>query len=216
LDRHPCALLRVERQLRDETRPSPMSALGGKRTLTHPSATSIFAPMQTALLSFALLLAEAPASSKAPSIPANPPFRLLTPNWHPLTGSQIRAAVSGHHLRIDENYKVAPGLKPKAIFAGGCPPPETFYADGRWTTFFCDRAGTGFEGRWSVEPFRGGEHLCVEAPDFPKSCRFVWGSRSPSRLFMPTTVSSWATGKQEYDWDQAFNRYVLVPIDAAK
>lgn len=142
--------------------------------------------------------------------PGAPPFKLIQPKWLPLTGSQIAAALSGNRLTIDEDYEVAPGLRPQVSFTGGCIPTEVFHPDGRWLSRFCYRGPKIFNGRWTVEPFRGGDHLCVEAPDFARTCRFVWQAAAPNRLFMPASVSMVRHWTEALD--ATFNPYVLTPI----
>ena len=97
----------------------------------------------------------------------DPPVRLTRPNWAFLTGQEIEALFSDTALIIDIEYEVAPGIKPTILLEGGCPPVESFSADGCWTKAVCHRVMRVFEGRWTTESVGGGDRLCVEACDFP-------------------------------------------------
>ncbi|MBS7670964.1 hypothetical protein [Croceicoccus gelatinilyticus] len=151
-------------------------------------------------------------SDTAATIPRDPPVRLVQPDWLPLTGSEIEDTISGMRLSIDDAYEVAPGLKPKLAYVGGCLPTEVFHADGQWKTSFCSTSPVDIRGRWLIEKFRGGEHLCVEAPDLPITCRFVWRGRKRNRLFMPATVLEYPTTRNELG-ENVFNPYLLTPVD---
>ena len=139
--------------------------------------------------------------------PGDPPVKLVQPRWLPLSGSELHAAMSGKRLTIDEDYEVALGVKPEVSFVGGCPPLELFYEDGRWESHFCFRGPKSYRGSWIIEQFRGGEHVCVMASDFPKSCRFVWQGKVPDRVFMPASVSS-----RSIEQGETFNPYSLTPL----
>lgn len=115
----------------------------------------------------------------------SPPLRLAEPRWLPLTGQEIKSLISDHTIVIDEGYEPYPGTGVVVSYVGACPPYETFSADGRWQMGRCERAYRVFNGRWTTEPFRGGERLCVEASDFPKQCRFVWQGASADQIVMP-------------------------------
>lgn len=112
------------------------------------------------------------------------PLRLAQPQWRPLTGQQITALISDRTIVIDTTYEPYPGAKVNAMFRGGCPPYETFFADGRWQMGMCQRAYRVYEGRWITEAFRGGERLCVDAIDRPKECRFVWQGSTADQIVM--------------------------------
>ena len=129
----------------------------------------------------------APADKKRMEAPRDrmPPVSLVRPDWLPLGGQELVDAVSGKTLMLDEEYEIAPGVKPQVIYIGGCPPGERFDADGKWTGTFCYRVMRIFKGRWTVEKFRGGERLCVEAEGYSKRCRFVWQGEEPDQLFLP-------------------------------
>lgn len=146
------------------------------------------------------------------SNPSDPPFKIMRPRWLPLVGSEITRIIPGQRLSLDRDYEVAPGLKPELGYVGGCYPLEIFYVNGRWESHFCFRGPQTYRGHWTVERFRGGEHLCVEGADFEKTCRFVWQGRDPDRLFMPAWVSSRSV-QSNNALDTIFNPYVLTPID---
>ena len=67
-----------------------------------------------------------------------------------------------------------------------------------------------YRGRWTVEPYQGGDHLCVEAPDYPRRGRFVWRGDGPDRAFMPAFLS---IGGVEVE--NVFNPYRLTPVEEA-
>ncbi len=138
-----------------------------------------------------------------------PSLKLDQPTWLPLTGDQIREAVSGRVLQHDIDYRPFPGVKVKSIFLGGCPPQETFSSDGGWTREACFRVATVFSGRWTTEKFRGGERLCVEAPKFKRLCRFVWKGAAENQFFM--AADSPLLEEQQGD-PRTFNSYRLVAI----
>lgn len=56
------------------------------------------------------------------------PLRLAQPEWKPLTAQQIREKISDRSVVIDETYETLSGVKLPIIFAGGCPPHETFFS----------------------------------------------------------------------------------------
>lgn len=112
------------------------------------------------------------------------PLRWARPQWRPLTGQQITALISDRTVIIDTTYEPYPGTKVNAVFWGGCPPYETFLADGRWQMGMCQRVYRVYKGRWTTEAFRGGERLCVDAIDRPKECRFVWQGSTVDQIVM--------------------------------
>ncbi|AUW58068.1 hypothetical protein C1T17_08055 [Sphingobium sp. SCG-1] len=136
-----------------------------------------------------------------------PPLKLDQPNWRPMTGQQISAAFRGRALYVDEAYRPYPNVKVKTFWMGGCPPSEHFAANGVWTRSECHRARKSYFGRWETERFRGGERLCVEAPNFPKLCRFVWLGAAGDRVFMAADKLFW---EEPMDDPRTFNPYLLV------
>lgn len=128
-----------------------------------------------------------PASAEPDHVAASariPPLLLALPHWPPLNEKQITEAISGRIATVNYAYEPYPGVKVSIIHIGGCPPSETFFADGRWRMGVCQRAFRVYEGRWKTEAFRGGQRLCVEATDSPKSCRFVWQGSTTHELFL--------------------------------
>jgi hypothetical protein len=136
-----------------------------------------------------------------------PPFKLDRPDWLPLTPQQIAGALAGRALLVDEDYQPFPGVKIKTFWMGGCPPREAFSSNGDWSRYVCQRGPHIYTGRWKTEKFRGGDRLCVEAPDFPKLCRFVWREASDNRVIMaadPIFLN------EHQDDPRTFNPYRLV------
>jgi len=165
---------------------------------------------------FTLLLPLAgPAVDAHKSVPAEsavvdtqvPPLRIDRPDWRPMTTQQIIAVFAGRALLIDEDYRPYPEVRVSIFFRGGCPPREKFAADGVWARYECRRAFTSYSGRWETEKFRGGERLCVSAPDFSKLCRFVWGGAASDRVFMAADPIS---PGESMDDLRTFNPYRLV------
>lgn len=151
-------------------------------------------------LAFVVLLSAMPigtlsaptASAQTPPVYHSLSLRLAFPNWAPMTGKQIEAMFADRDVIVDENYEPAPGIKIDMVFQGGCPPIETFAADGRWQMAMCSRALRIYDGQWSIEPFQGGSQLCVSAVDFLKECRLVWQGPTADQVIMPLadTISS--------------------------
>lgn len=144
-------------------------------------------------LSLALVIA-VPVDGTVPALAASPetadahhtpPLRLAEPDWRPLSGKQIEAKFADRDVIVDETYEPVPGVKIVMVYAGGCPPIETFAADGRWRMTMCSRSLRVYDGRWSIEPFRSSQQLCVSAIDFPKACRFVWRGANDDQVIMP-------------------------------
>jgi len=133
------------------------------------------------------------------------PLRLAQPPWRPLTGQQIAALISDHTVVVDTTYEPYPGAKVNVMFRGGCPPYETFFADGRWQMGMCQRAYRVYEGRWTTEAFGGGERLCVEAADRPKECRFVWQGSTVDQIVMAL-----ATRPEANDLNEDYSPYRLT------
>jgi hypothetical protein len=133
-----------------------------------------------------------------------PPLRLAEPKWRPLTGQEIKLLISDHTAVIDERYEPYPGVKVNVIYWGGCPPYETFFADGRWEMGMCQVAYRVYNGRWTTEAFRGRERLCVEASDRPKECRFVWQGANADQIVMPL-----GTPVQDNQLNRDFSPYRL-------
>ncbi|MCA0978554.1 hypothetical protein LCM19_09270 [Qipengyuania flava] len=133
-----------------------------------------------------------PADKKRMEAPKDrmPPVSLIRPDWPSLGGQNLVDAMSGRALVLDEEFEIASGVKPQVIYSGGCPPDERFDADGKWTGIFCFRVKTTFEGQWTVEKFRGGERLCVEAEGYSERCRSVWQGEEPDQLFLPAETIS--------------------------
>ena len=133
----------------------------------------------------------APADKKRMEVPKDrmPPVSIIGPDWPSLRGQDLVDAMSGKTLVLDEEFEIAPGVKPKVIYSGGCPPHERFHADGKWIGIFCSRVQTTFQGQWTVEKFRGGERLCVEAEGYSKRCRFVWQGEESDQLFLSAETS---------------------------
>lgn len=118
-----------------------------------------------------------------------PPLQLAQPDWRPLDAAQILSLFADRTLTVDEKYEPFPGAKVRVRFIGGCAPTESFFQDGRWHRFECQRGPTTYAGHWSTEAFRGGERLCVEAAGRAKECRFVWKSASAETIFMRADAS---------------------------
>lgn len=136
-----------------------------------------------------------------------PPLKLDQPDWQPMTGQQISAAFTGRVLTLDDTYRPSPMIRVKTFWRGGCPPSEQFAPNGVWTRYECQRAPKVYSGRWETERFRGGERLCVAAPDFPRLCRFVWLGASSGRIFMAADGLFW---DEPMDDPRTFNPYRLV------
>lgn len=134
------------------------------------------------------------------------PLRLAQPDWKPLTAQQIRGKISDRSVVIDNTYETLPGVKLPIIMQGGCAPRETFFGDGRWQIGICQRVYRVFVGRWSIEPFRGGEWLCVESDERPKSCRFVWEGPNVDQIFM-----AFGTAPNESQLNDDFMPYRIGP-----
>jgi len=147
-----------------------------------------------------------PAATGAP-VSRIPPLRLDRPRWLPMTGPQIVARFRDRTLVVNENYQPLPGVRVETYWVGGCPPSETFSANGGWTRSMCQRMAKVYEGKWTTEPLRGAERLCVEAPDFPKLCRFVWEGKSREEVFM---AADWGGGSEEDA--RIFNPYRLIAL----
>lgn len=137
-----------------------------------------------------------------------PPLKLGQPRWLPLTARQITALFSEHTLIVNENYQPFPRTKVETFWIGGCPPREEFSLKRSWTRYECQRVPRVYKGAWTTERFRGGERLCVEAPDFPKLCRFVWQDASQEEVIM---AADWTRAGQSQDDPHTFNPYRLVP-----
>lgn len=151
---------------------------------------------------------EAQLSSKTEPSHDSPPVTLAQPEWRSLSGTEIRQRFSNRQLGIDSWYEIASGIKPVVSFGGACRPSETFYADGRWTMAICEIDIRYYRGQWTTEQFRGGERLCVKAPNFQKACRFVWQGRSPDQVFMPASLFS-----ESVEWNETYNPYRLTPLN---
>jgi hypothetical protein len=136
-----------------------------------------------------------------------PPLKLAQPWWLPLTGLQIVALLHDHTLRVDEDYRPVAGVRVETYSDGACPTSETFASNGAWSRFVCHRGARTYRGTWAAEKFRGGERLCVEAPDFPKLCRFVWQGASRNEVF---TAADPARGESQDD-PSRFNSYRMTP-----
>lgn len=134
------------------------------------------------------------------------PLRLARPQWRPLTAQEIKDRVSDQVVVVEKEYKPAPGVTINGGYVGGCPPSETFFADGRWEMGMCQRVYRTFKGRWFTEPFRGGDRLCTEADDRSKECRFVWQGSSVDQIVM--SQQSLADANELCD---DFNPYRVAP-----
>ncbi|MDF7774334.1 hypothetical protein P1X14_03665 [Sphingomonas sp. AOB5] len=132
-----------------------------------------------------------------------PPLKLDRPGWLPLTGPQIMQTFADRMLILDEAFEPYPGVRVVTFGMGGCPPTETFSANGGWTRFECRRGPHTYQGSWTTEKFRGGERLCVQAPDFPRLCRFVWAGIAGDRIIM-------GANREHQDDPQTYNPYRLT------
>lgn len=152
-------------------------------------------------------IANAQSASSVAANPHSPPLKLDLPRWLPLTAAQIVRAFAGRTLVVDEDFQPYPGVRVVTFRMGGCPPSETFSADGVWTRYECLRGPRTYTGHWTTEKFRGGERLCVQAPDFIKSCRFVWQGSAGDRFIM---AADHRASRQDQDDPHIFNPYRLL------
>jgi hypothetical protein len=166
----------------------------------------------SALAGLGQAIAAAQAQTNSPPISSadrSPALRLAQPRWLPLSGQQIKVLFEDRALAIDEGYEPYPGAKIEMLEAGGCWPAERFLASGQWQRFECQRGPRRITGHWYTEKFRGGERLCVEAPDFVKRCRFVWQGADANRVIMP-----YAGIRPSNSWDDPtwYNPYILARL----
>lgn len=114
-------------------------------------------------------------------------LRLDIPREPPLKDQEIRRQIANRVLRIDSEYEPAPGVPLNQKFMGGCPPTEWFYSNGDWKKSVCEVSGRMYTGRWTIESYRAGHWLCVEAVDYAKACRAVWRGPRADQIIMPVS-----------------------------
>lgn len=131
--------------------------------------------------------------------------RLSSPARPGLSAEQIRRAVSGKSLLLDEVGALAPGVYLDVIVEGGCPPVEKFLADGRWERSFCARALRIDHGRWRIQAGRFGSQLCVAVEGGDENCRPVWRRGPPDRLIL-------SVNRMRSDGTPEFNSYRTKPL----
>ncbi len=131
--------------------------------------------------------------------------RLAPPSRLPLTEGEIRAALSGKVLLLDEATVLAPNVYLDAIVEGGCAPVEKFYPDGKWERGTCSRAYLVDRGRWSIQTDRFGSRLCTAVEGQNPNCRAVWRRASTDRLIL--TVNG-----LHADGDPEYNPYRTTPL----
>jgi len=127
--------------------------------------------------------------------------RLALPDRPPLDDQQIRAKLAEHKLVLDDNYRPAPSIKIQTAMLGGCPPKETFFADGRWERTVCGLTYQTHFGSWTVRNSR----VCVRQENIADECRRVWSTSLPGRLILSVPVSP-----------NEFNPYLLTPLAAGE
>lgn len=130
---------------------------------------------------------------------------LSAPARRGLSEGQIRKAVSGKTLLLDEIGTLAPGIYLDVLVEGACPPVEKFFADGRWERTFCARAPRVYQGRWQIQTDRFGSLLCVAIDGGDALCRAVWRRGPPDRLIL-------TVGPIRSSGTVAFNPYRTAPL----
>lgn len=151
-----------------------------------------------ALLGLACLLANpAFAGHSARTSSEKPLVRLARPAGRPLNGDEIRAALSGYKLVLDEHYIQANDVQLRVTMLGGCPPVETFLADERWEQTICGIMLTVKRGAWRIK----GSTVCVRSNISDEECRTVWRTGAPDRLILTVPMLS-----------GEYNPYRLVPL----
>ncbi|WP_206243403.1 hypothetical protein [Novosphingobium terrae] len=136
-----------------------------------------------------------------------PAMRLERPDWQPLTNEQVQSLFSDRKLEFDERYEPFPGAKVSVRYIGGCPPIESFFADGTWQMYFCSRGPMTFHGRWTVEPHGQIGWLCVQSAERPTDCRVVWQGSAVNEVIMQLKVPG---AERIWGSDGAYNPYRLV------
>jgi hypothetical protein len=131
--------------------------------------------------------------------------RLSAPGHTSLAESEIRNAVSGKELLLDEAAALAPGLALDIVMEGGCPPIEKFYPDGGWERGICARTYVVEHGHWSIRTDQFGSQLCTAIDGEEANCRAVWRRSSLDRLIL--TVNA-----KQSDGNPEYNPYRTAPL----
>jgi hypothetical protein len=163
------------------------------------------APICALLIAGAATAADSAQRAGPESAPPVLRVRLAAPGRVALAEGQIRNAVSGKVLLLDEIGTLAPGVQLDVVIEGGCPPVERFFADGRWERQFCARAPRIDHGRWRIQTGQFGSQLCVAIEGEGDNCRPVWRRSSPDRLILPVN-------RMHSSGDPEFNPYRTVPL----
>lgn len=131
--------------------------------------------------------------------------KLASPNRVPLAENEIKSALSGKVLLLDEPTALAPNVYLEVILEGGCAPVEKFYPDGKWERSVCARAYRVERGRWSIRTDRFGSTICTALEGQKSDCRAVWKRASPNSLIL-TVTGRCLSG------DPEFNPYRTKPL----
>lgn len=145
----------------------------------------------------ACLFANPALAGQSATSSERPVVRLARPDAAPLTGDEIRVALSGHKLVLDEQFIQSDDIRLRVARMGGCPPVEIFLADERWEKTVCGIGVQVKRGAWRIKD----RTICVRSNVSDERCRMVWRTGSPNQLIL--TVSE-ISGE--------FNPYKVVPL----